>query len=122
MSVGELLGSDAGLTAVGAILGGAWTLFKSTEWFGALKQQRTQRAVQVLEAGVEETYRAYVQAIKASRADGSLTAEEKQHARELALQRALDIARKDGIDLVRELGGDYIQLWLAKAVNQQKRG
>lgn len=120
MSVMQFLGSESGLTLLGAVLGGFWMLLRSTEWYGRIRDRRQARALQVLEAAVEQTYRVYVEAIKEGRADGHLTAEERKRARKLAREQAVQIARKEGIDLLRELGPDYLDLWIAKLVQGLK--
>lgn len=122
MSIANIIGSEAGIALLGALFGAIWTLFKSSEWFGRLRNKRAERAVQVLEAAVEDTYRSYVQAIKEARADGQLTDEEKRRARQIAKERAQAIAQQQGVDLIRELGGDFIDLWLTRLVNKLKRG
>lgn len=120
MSVAELLGPDSGLTLVGSLAGSLWAMFKGSEWFAAVKRSKYQRALEVLEAAVEETYRTYVKAIKEGRADGKLTNEEQARARALARERALAIARGEGLDLMGTLGKDFIDLWVARFVKQLK--
>jgi vacuolar-type H+-ATPase subunit E/Vma4 len=85
-----------------------------------LRRRRFQAAIQALEAGVEETYRTYVQALKESRADGRLTPEECRRARERARERAIEIARAQGLNLLRELGPEYLDLWIARLVKKLK--
>lgn len=116
MDVLHLLNSESGLTVLGAVVGGFWMLLRSTEWYGRIRNRRQARALQVLEAAVEQTYRVYVEAIKEGRADGHLTPEEKRRARKLAREQAVQIAKREGIDLLRELGPDYLDLWIAKLV------
>ena len=113
MSLANVLVSESGLTLVSAVLGGIWTLFRSSEWFSRARNQRYGKALQALEAGVEVTYRTYVQAIKEARADGKLTAEEAEQARQRARNAAIAFGRSQGIDVLRELGGAYIDLWIA---------
>lgn len=120
MHLQDLLTSDATLTLAGALAAAIWTAVQSTAWFAQIKQNRFARALTILEAGIEDTYRTYVQALKAARADGKLTAEEKQEARRRARDRALEIARAEGVDLVRELGPAFIELFLSKLVVKMK--
>ena len=120
MSLANLLVSDSGLTLVSAVLGGVWTVFRSSEWFSRIQNQRYGKALQALEAGVEITYRTYVQAIKEARADGKLTAEEAEEARQRARNAAIEFGRSQGIDVLNELGGAYVDLWIAKIVKQLK--
>jgi hypothetical protein len=121
MSIAQIITSEAGLSLVGAVFGGLWTLFKSLDFFNFLRRRRFNKALRILEAGVEETYRTYVRAIQGGRADGRLTDAERQRARELARDRAIRIARNEGVDLIRTLGEDFLNLWIAKLVNRLKR-
>ena len=120
MHLQDLLSSDTLLTLAGALAAAIWTVVQSTTWYACFKQNRFVRALTILEAGIEETYRTYVQALKAARADGKLTAEEKQEARTRARDRALELARAEGVDLIRELGPAFIELYLSKLVGKMK--
>ncbi len=120
MNVVETLGSGLGLTLVTAILGSIWTAFRSSEFYGRARSQRYGEALQALEAGVELTYRTYVQAIKEAREDGKLTKEEARLARRRAREAAIEFGRTRGIDILKELGAEYIDLIIAKQVKQLK--
>ncbi len=121
MSVAEVLSSEAGLTILGTLLGGLWTFFKSRDWYVRARRRRYAKALDALEAGVERTYRTYVRELKASRADGRLTQAEMRHARRLARDQAIEFGRTQGIDVLRELGEGYLDLWIAKLVKKLKR-
>lgn len=120
MSIVEILQSEATLTAGVSILGAFWTLFKSSDWLQARKRRRLREALKALEAAVEATYREYVRALKEKNPKGSLTAEEQDAARQYARERAIVIARSRGIDLVKELGADFIDLWTGRIVRKLK--
>jgi len=120
MSIANVLSTDTGLTLVTAVLGTLWTAFKSTEWFDRVKNRRYFKAIQALEAGVEETYRTYVRALKDANEDGRLTADEIAKARSLARAAAIAFGNNQGIDVLRELGEDYINLWIAKIAQRQQ--
>ena len=120
MSLGHVLNSELGLTVVSAVLGAIWTAFRSSEWYRRLCDQRFNKALHALEAGVEATYRTYVRAIKEARADGKLTGEEMAEARRRAREAAIEFGRTQGIDVLRELGSGYIDLWIAKLVKTLK--
>jgi hypothetical protein len=121
MTITDLLSSETGLTLVATVFGGLWAAFRSTEFYERARSRRYYRAVQALEAGVEQTYRTYVRAIKEAREDGRLTDDEQRNARTLARQTAVEFARRDGIDVVRELGEEYLDLWIARLVKKLKR-
>ncbi|HOZ46294.1 MAG TPA: hypothetical protein PLO37_12135 [Candidatus Hydrogenedentes bacterium] len=120
MTLTNVLGSDPAVTLLGAILGATWTFFKSSELYGRLRRQRFHAALNVLEAAVEKTYRTYVEAIKEARADGKLTDAEKRRARQLARETAVAFGREQGVDVLRELGAEQVDLWIAKLVKRLK--
>jgi hypothetical protein len=64
----------------------------------------------------------YVKTIKESREDGKLTEEEARCARQRAQEAAIEFGRTQGIDVLRELGTEYIDLAIAKLVKQLKQG
>jgi len=116
----QLLTTESGLTMVAGILGAVWAFFRSTDAYGRLRDRRYFRAVEALEAGVEQTYRTYVRAIKEAREDGKLTEDEQRHARALARQAAVEYGERQGVDVLRELGNEYIDLWIARLVKKLK--
>lgn len=112
-------GVMAATTALGA-LGALWTAFRSSDWLSRMKNERFRKALEALEAGVEQTYRTYVRALKAGREDGKLTDEERRQARALARETAMAFGRTQGIDVLEALGRDYVDLWIAKLVKNFK--
>lgn len=122
MGILDILGRDETLTLIGAAAAGLWGAFKSSEWYQAREDRRTERALHALEAGVEQTYRTYVRAIKNARADGRLTDVEMRHARQQALAAAQEYGRTQGVDVARTLGQEYLELWIAKLVARLKKG
>lgn len=121
MSIANVLGSEAGLTLIAAVLGSIWTAFQSSAWRQQARGRRYARALAALEAGVERTYRTYVRAIKESRGDGKLTASEMEEARRRARESALEFGRTEGIDVVRELGPQFVDLLISKLVKALKK-
>lgn len=108
------------VTLVGAIFGLVWAFFRSQDWYKGLQEQRFGRALTALEAGVQYTYDTYVRAIKEASEDGKLTNTERRRARELARNTAINIGRTDGIDVIKEIGVDYINLWIERSVKEAK--
>ena len=120
MTIPQLLTSDSGLTLVGAAVGAVWTAFRSTSLYQRMQQRRHQKALLALEAGVDQTYRTYVQALKQARADGKLTPEEAAEARQRARAAAIEFGRTQGVDVLREVGEQFIDLAIAKLVKRIK--
>ncbi|MEK7794788.1 MAG: hypothetical protein AAB353_09675 [Candidatus Hydrogenedentota bacterium] len=121
MTLLDALNSETGLTLVSGAVGAAWTFFKSQDWMQGLRRRRARRAIQAIEAGVDKAYRTYVREIKRAREDGDLTREEIDQARRLARRTAIDYGRNEGIDVLRELGEDFVNLWITRLVNRAKR-
>lgn len=120
MTLLENLPHETLLSAALTIAGLLWSLLKTVDLTQRIQHQRLRRALLVLQAAVDDTYRTYVQALKAARADGRLTQEERRRARELAKARAIALARTEGINLFQELGSAYLDLWIAKTVKRLK--
>lgn len=121
MILSDLAANDSFLTLIAGIACALWIFLRSTEWFQQKHARKFDIALQALEAGVEQTYRTYVRAIKAARADGKLTDDEIHRARSLALHTAIDLAAAAGLDLIRELGDPFVELWLSKTVARLKK-
>jgi hypothetical protein len=113
--------SDTGITIVAGTVGVAWTWFKGLDWFAQRRHDRHTIALMAIEAGVEHSFQTYVKAIKAARSDGKLTPEERKHARALAQQTALRIGRAQGVNVVRELGCEFLPVWISRMVREVKR-
>lgn len=118
----QTMGIDLGITVLGTVLGGVWACFKSSERFERLERRRFRKALLALESGVERTYQAYVKAIKAGRADGKLTEAEKAKARSMARSQAVSLAKNEGIDLLRTIGAEYVDVWIGRLIARRKRG
>ncbi len=120
MMLEHILQSDTALTLIGGVLGVAWTAFRSSDLIRNARNQRFDKALHALEAGVDLTYRTYVQALKTAKEDGKLTPEEAREARQRARDAALEFGRTKGIDVLDEIGTAYIDLWIAKLVKRLK--
>ncbi|MFA7693335.1 MAG: hypothetical protein GX117_04070 [Candidatus Hydrogenedentes bacterium] len=117
----SLLHSEAVLACVASIVGALWTLLKSHEWMRGMRQRKVNDALEALEAAVDATYREYVRALKEQDPSGRLSAGEQEEARKQARDRAVDIARRRGVDLVETLGNDFIDLWTGRIVKKLKQ-
>jgi hypothetical protein len=120
MNLTDLLQSDPVLTLAGTIAGGVWSILKAKALRRRNKKQRFDRAILALEAGIEDVYRSYVREIKRARQDGKLTAAEAARARRLARERAIDYGRHEGVDVLKEIGADYLDLWIAKLIRRTR--
>ena len=115
-----MIGQELGLVLVSSLIGGIWTFFKAHKLRKETKEDRLDQAMLTLEAAVDRTYDTYVRSIKEASEDGRLTKEERRRARELARETAVEFGRDEGIDVIRELGEDYIDLWINKLVRRLK--
>lgn len=114
--------SEAGVALVGAVVGAVWTAFRSSDWWQRRVAGRRAQAMLALEAGVEQTYRAFVRGIKLARNDGKLTDTERARARDMALEAAIRFGRARGVDVLRELGAEFVDLHLARALQGLRGG
>ena len=105
---------------VGAVVAAVWTFFKTRDLYQEIKGHKYSVAMDALEAGVEKTYRVYVEALKKAKADGKLTPEEKAAARVKAIAYAQEFGRNRGIDMVEELGREYVPVLISKIVRALK--
>lgn len=105
---------------VGTIVAAAWTFFKSRNLYQEMKRQKYFGAIEALEAGVEKTYRVYVQALKDAKADGKLSPEERAVARQKAMAYAQEFGCTRGIDVIEQLGREYIPVLISKIVRLLK--
>ncbi len=105
---------------VGTLVAAVWTFFKSRDLYGEMKQHRHFVAIEALEAGVEKTYRVYVQALKDAKADGKLTPDERATARQKAIAYAQEFGCTRGIDVIEEIGTEYMPVLIGKIVRMLK--
>ena len=113
----EFLGSEQGQVIILSVVGFIFGFIKRRE---SVKKWKLEVAIKALEVGVNDTYRAYVRAIKDAKADGKLTDDEKEHARELAIAKAMQIAKEVGLDLVKYYGKEYLPVIIEKIVQRNK--
>ncbi|MBW7864084.1 MAG: hypothetical protein H3C30_06705 [Candidatus Hydrogenedentes bacterium] len=120
MTLSQVAVSDSAISIALTLCGAAWTVFRSMDWVDARRRLRFSRALRTLENAVVQIYEEYVRALKEGNADGRLTVEERRRARKLARDRAVALARADGVDLLRDLGGDHVDLWIARILRKIK--
>lgn len=118
----NLFDSEGGLMLLATVAGAVFAFAKGTVWYKAVAATRVQKALRCVQVGVELTYQEYVQAIKEGREDGSLTPEERAQARSRAKRIAIEYGLKQGIDVVRELTHEYLDVAISQAVKRAKAG
>lgn len=98
------------------LVGLAWAFFKSTEWYkDTISTPRREKAIESVQAGVAEVYDTYTREIKAASADGHLSPEERKKARQLAKEAAIKYGKANGVDIIKILGQEFIDLYLERA-------
>lgn len=116
----EFIDNDTNLTLIAGVFGLVWSAFKSSEWYRLRRDRRLDHALGIVETAVERTYESYVRAIKRAREDGKLTAAERMHARRLAAETAIEIARREGLNLLRIIGREHLERRINRAVKSAK--
>lgn len=118
----NLFDSEGGLMLLATVAGAVFAFAKGTAWYKAVAATRVQKALKCVQVGVELTYQEYVQALKDGRQDGTLTPEERAQARARAKRIAIDYGLKQGVDVVRELTHEYLDVAISQAVKRAKAG
>jgi hypothetical protein len=117
----EILNSDAVLNIVGVIVAAIFAWIESTKFMADAKNERYAKALSAVEAGVDGAYEDYVKAIKEDRPGDKLTKEEIAEARRQAIDLATGYARREGVDLIKELGGNFLESILTRKVQDAKK-
>ena len=116
----DFIGNPVVQTVIVTILGGLWTLFKTSSWWDKIMNRRRQRALEVVEAAVWRTYEEYVRGMKQASENGKLSLNERREAQERARQNAVDYGMDRGIDIVAEYGEAYLMALINRVVARQK--
>ena len=95
-------------------------IIKATDSYKKMKAGHHNKSIDAIEAAVESVYTTYVREIKEARADGRLTDQERKAAREMAQDRATELVRDQGLDIMSTIGADYINLRIERAIQKQK--
>lgn len=77
-------------------------------------------ALAAVEQGVIETYTEYVSALKEARKDGKLTKDEKKAARQMAYDKAMALAKGEGLSLLKVWGTPRVLALIEKIVAARK--
>ncbi len=110
------------ISLVTLVCGGLWSVVKTSDWFAHIKARRWARIFEAVEQGVIYASQTYVDAVKEASADGKLTHEESKRALATARDAAIAFGRSRGVDVLREVGREYIDLYIEQALGQMKGG
>ena len=113
----EFLISDAGSTIIIYVLGlGFAALLK----LSFIKKYKLEKGIQAIEAGVYETYLELVKHFKEANEGKSLTEEQRQSAMKSALSKAQEIGLKQGVNIAKLFGKEYLPVLVNKIVAKIK--
>lgn len=85
-----------------------------------IKDSRIRRALLAIKTAVTVTYQEYVRAVKALAPDGKLTVDQKNEALQYAYRKAVELAKSDGIDLLKVFAKETILAIIEKFVGESK--
>lgn len=115
--------SETGLELIALLFTLLWGWFRGTEWFAGMrtrvKQSRWEKAMALVEAGAEKTYRTFVASVKEVNG-GKLTPEQQRQAQDRALAEAQRMGRAVGVDVVQVLTPDLARVAVVAAVHKLK--
>ena len=113
----SLLGSEQILAMAATFIGSAFLWLRQREW---VQKHNAEKVVQCIETAVQQTYDEYVRACKEASFDGKLTDEERVEARKLALEKAVAIAKEQGVSLATNFAESYLPTLIEKVVSTAK--
>lgn len=111
---------QVGLYVLMCVFGVAWGIMRVIEIYQKVKDSRYKTLINIIETAVQETYDTYTREIKKAREDGKLTGEERKRAFEIALQRAVEIGKKQKIEILRLLPREVVRYYILRALQKLK--
>ena len=122
MNIGELLSSPIVVNTVMSILGllASWLVARILRDKVMTEQRRV--AADALIAAVECEWIGFVHTTKELAADGKLTNEDRAKALREAKGFAIDIAKKQGVDLLKVIAAEEIPALIHKIIAKRKAG
>jgi hypothetical protein len=109
-----------------ATLGAIWTMLKLhdkiVDFLQKKKSKLWLRIYALAGQAVVQVSEEYVNEIKKGKADGKLTKDEAKKARDLALQKLLELAKADGLDLLKSGFKEMLPWIIEKIVQKFKKG
>lgn len=109
--------------AVMAYIGGA--AFAIWQWFikkQEITDERKNKAIDFLAAGVESVWSTWLRSLKKSKEDGKLTEAERNKARREAKEVAIHYAKNEGWDLLKYMSKEMIPVVIRNIVDSRKKG
>lgn len=118
--VWDVLASDVAMNALLGLLG--LLLSALLAWLAkrGVDVSKARRIVEFVEMGVRETYVSFVRERKRINPSGKLTEDERRQAMDAAVAAAKDYARREGFDLVKQVGKDYLPVLIDAVVRRMK--
>ena len=111
------------LGAIGAVAASLWSVFEGSKFYEKhISGKKYAKALDALEMGAQQVYDEYVRELKRGSADGTLTLEEMKEARKRAFEHAKRYGQTHGVDVIKTLGGDYLDVLLEMAIKRLKDG
>lgn len=108
------------LKVVGTLLaaGITWLVGKLISKINATETEK--EALNCLADGVTQTYYDFVKLAKSAASDGKLTEAEKTEARNLAIQKAKELATGKAKDLLVQAGTERLNTWIERLLAAKK--
>jgi len=85
-----------------------------------VQNETLKAALEALQAGVAHSEDTYVEWAKRAKQDGKLSKEETAEARQIALNKAMEIAKGPALTFLKSSGSALLNMWIKKIVEKGK--
>ncbi|MCX8065993.1 MAG: hypothetical protein N3G21_12625 [Candidatus Hydrogenedentes bacterium] len=102
------------------LFGTGWVVMKAVDIYQRIKVSRYKMLLTIIESAVQETYDTYTREIKKAREDGKLTPEERRKAFDLALQKAVEIGKRQRLEIMKLLPKEVLKYYILRALQRLK--
>jgi len=109
------------LSAIGGFIALKLNAFVANQKKKFAKSTEEKTAIDALETGVSETYHTLYKELKEKAADGNLSDADKQQLRNCAKNKAVEVAKEQGLELAKVYGPRVIEGLIEKIVAYRKR-
>lgn len=113
----EFAASQGGFNFIIGVIAAVFAWLKARE---ASKKWGLETCLQFLETGVRTVYEGYIRSRKAANADGKLTDAERREAVDRAIAEAKDLARTQGVDILKVYGAAYLPVLIDSIIRRWK--